>query len=168
MGIARDGSHKSDYQPGLELHAKYTFFAEGARGSLTKQLKANFELEANCQPQVYGIGLKELWDIEPARPRPGPRSCIRKDGRSTTPGRLWRLVSCITRRTIRSRSAIVVCAGLSEIRILSPFEEFQRWKHHPAIAAILKGGKRVSYGARAINEGGWQSTPQACLSRAAR
>ena len=71
MGVARDGTHKPDYQPGMELHAKYTFFAEGARGHLTKELKRIFDLEANCQPQVYGIGLKELWDIDPAKHVPG-------------------------------------------------------------------------------------------------
>src|SRR3546814_4292786 len=71
MGIARDGGHKPDYQPGLELHAKYTFFAEGVRGHLTKILKRQFDLEANCQPQTYGIGLKELWDIDPAKHSPG-------------------------------------------------------------------------------------------------
>ena len=71
MGVARDGSHKSDYQPGMELHAKYTFFAEGARGHLTRQIKTKYDLEANCQPQVYGLGMKELWDIDPAKHSPG-------------------------------------------------------------------------------------------------
>src|SRR5919107_1861531 len=71
MGIARDGTRKPDYQPGMEIHARYTFFAEGARGSLTKQLKRQFDLERNCQPQVYGIGIKELWDIDPDKHSPG-------------------------------------------------------------------------------------------------
>jgi hypothetical protein len=71
MGVAKDGSHKGDYQPGMELHAKYTFFAEGARGHLTKTLKAQYDLEANCEPQVYGLGIKELWDIDPAKHVPG-------------------------------------------------------------------------------------------------
>ncbi|HEX7857285.1 MAG TPA: NAD(P)/FAD-dependent oxidoreductase, partial [Sphingobium sp.] len=71
MGVARDGSHKGDYQPGMELHAKYTLFAEGARGHLTKQIKAKYDLEADCQPQTYGIGMKELWDIDPAKHVPG-------------------------------------------------------------------------------------------------
>jgi electron-transferring-flavoprotein dehydrogenase len=71
MGVARDGSHKDDYQPGMELHGKYTLFAEGARGHLTKQLKAKYDLEANCQPQVYGLGMKELWDIDPDNHVPG-------------------------------------------------------------------------------------------------
>jgi electron-transferring-flavoprotein dehydrogenase len=71
MGVAKDGSHKPDYQPGMELHAKYTLFAEGARGSLTKRLKQHFDLERDCQPQVYGLGIKELWDIDPAKHVPG-------------------------------------------------------------------------------------------------
>ena len=71
MGVAKDGSHKGDYQPGMELHAKYTLFAEGARGSLTKRLKQHYDLERDCQPQVYGLGIKELWDIDPAKHVPG-------------------------------------------------------------------------------------------------
>src|SRR3546814_12623804 len=80
MGVARDGSHKPDYQTGMELHGKYTLFAEGARGHLTKELKRIFNLEANCAPQVYGIGLKELWDIDPAKHVPG--RVIHTQGRS--------------------------------------------------------------------------------------
>jgi electron-transferring-flavoprotein dehydrogenase len=155
MGVARDGSHKGDYQPGLELHAKYTLFAEGARGHLTRQLKAKFDLEANCEPQVYGIGLKELWDIDPANHVPG--RVIHTQG--------WPLSDAWGGGFLYHQANNQVALGFVvaldyKNPCLSPFEEFQRWKHHPAIAAILKGGKRVSYGARAINEGGWQSVPK--------
>jgi len=155
MGVARDGTHKADYQPGLELHARYTFFAEGARGHLTKQVKAKFDLEANCQPQVYGIGLKELWDIAPENHVPG--RVIHSQG--------WPLDDAWGGGFLYHQAAGQVALGFVvaldyKNPHLSPFEEFQRWKHHPAIAAVLKGGKRVSYGARAINEGGWQSVPR--------
>ena len=154
-GVARDGTHKPDYQPGLELHAKYTFFAEGARGHLTKQLKRQFDLEANCEPQVYGIGLKELWDIDPANHAPG--RVIHSQG--------WPLDDAWGGGFLYHQAGGQVALGFVvaldyKNPYLSPFEEFQRWKHHPEIAAILKGGRRVSYGARAINEGGWQSVPK--------
>ena len=154
MGVARDGTHKPDYQPGLELHAKYTFFAEGVRGHLTKELKRLFDLEANCQPQVYGIGLKELWDIDPAKHVPG--RVIHTQG--------WPLSDAWGGGFLYHQEAGQVALGFVVALSyknphLSPFHEFQRWKTHPAIRAILEGGKRVSYGARAINEGGWQSVP---------
>ena len=155
MGVARDGTHKPDYQPGLELHAKYTFFAEGARGHLTKQLKRNFALDAKCEPQVYGIGLKELWDIDPSNHVPG--RVIHTQG--------WPLTDAWGGGFIYHQANNQVALGFVvaldyKNPYLSPFEEFQRWKHHPEIAAMLKGGRRVSYGARAINEGGWQSVPK--------
>ena len=155
MGVARDGSHKGDYQPGLELHAKYTLFAEGARGHLTRQLKTKFDLEASCEPQVYGIGLKELWDVDPANHVPG--RVIHTQG--------WPLSDAWGGGFLYHQANNQVALGFVvaldyKNPYLSPFEEFQRWKHHPEIAAILKGGKRVSYGARAINEGGWQSVPK--------
>jgi electron-transferring-flavoprotein dehydrogenase len=155
MGVARDGTHKPDYQPGLELHAKYTFFAEGARGHLTKQLKRKFDLEAKCEPQVYGIGLKELWDIDPANHVEG--RVIHTQG--------WPLSDSWGGGFLYHQADGQVALGFVvaldyKNPYLSPFEEFQRWKHHPEIAAILKGGRRVSYGARAINEGGWQSIPK--------
>ncbi|MDB5715923.1 MAG: electron transfer flavoprotein-ubiquinone oxidoreductase [Sphingomonadales bacterium] len=155
MGVARDGSRKSDYQPGLELHAKYTFFAEGARGHLTRQLKARFDLEANCEPQVYGIGLKELWDIDPKLHVPG--RVMHTQGWPLTDA--WGGGFLYHQSNNQVALGFVVALDYSNPH-LSPFEEFQRWKHHPDIAAILKGGRRVSYGARAINEGGWQSVPK--------
>ena len=155
MGVARDGSRKPDYQPGLELHAKYTFFAEGARGHLTKILKRQFDLEANCQPQTYGIGLKELWDIDPAKHAPG--RVIHTQG--------WPLTDAygggFLYHQANGQVALGFVVGLGyKNPWLSPFEEFQRWKQHPRIREILEGGRRVSYGARAINEGGWQSVPK--------
>ena len=155
MGVARDGTHKPDYQPGMELHAKYTFFAEGARGHLTKELKRLFDLEADCQPQVYGLGMKELWDIDPAKHVPG--RVIHTQG--------WPLNDEVGGGFLYHQEGgqvalgFVVGLGYANPH-LYPFEEFQRWKQHPAIREILEGGKRVSYGARAINEGGWQSVPK--------
>jgi len=155
MGVARDGTRKSDYQPGLELHAKYTFFAEGVRGHLTKELKRLFDLESDCQPQVYGIGLKELWDIDPAKHVAG--RVIHTQG--------WPLDDAwgggFLYHQANGQVALGFVVALSyKNPHLSPFQEFQRWKTHPAIREILAGGKRVSYGARAINEGGWQSVPK--------
>ncbi len=161
MGVARDGTHKPDYQPGLELHAKYTFFAEGARGHLTKQLKRNFDLEANCEPQVYGLGMKELWDIDPALHKPG--RVIHTQGWPLKDGEAWGGAFLYHQANNQVALGFVVALDYKN-PWLSPFEEFQRWKHHPEIAAILKGGRRVSYGARAINEGGWQSVPKLAFS----
>jgi electron-transferring-flavoprotein dehydrogenase len=157
MGVARDGTHKSDYQPGLELHAKYTLFAEGARGHLTKQLKRQFHLDANSEPQVYGIGLKELWDIDPANHVPG--RVIHTQG--------WPIDEAdgfggsFLYHQANNQVALGYVVWLNyKNPYLSPFEEFQQWKHHPAIASILQGGRRVSYGARAICDGGWQGLPK--------
>ncbi len=155
MGVGRDGSHKGDYQPGMELHGKYTFFAEGARGHLTKQLKAKYNLEVDCQPQVYGLGMKELWDIDPANHVPG--RVIHTQG--------WPLADAwgggFLYHQANGQVALGFVVALDYTNPhLYPFEEFQRWKQHPEISKILAGGKRVSYGARAINEGGWQSVPK--------
>src|SRR5512139_3666856 len=155
MGVARDGSHKPDYQPGMELHGRYTFFAEGARGHLTKELKRIFALDANSEPQVYGIGLKELWDVDPAKHVPG--RVIHTQG--------WPLDDAwgggFLYQQENNQVALGFVVALSYRNpYLSPFEEFQRWKQHPEIRAILEGGRRVSYGARAINEGGWQAIPK--------
>ena len=155
MGVARDGEHKGDYQPGLELHAKYTFFAEGARGHLTKQLKRQFALDADCEPQVYGIGMKELWDIDPKKHKPG--LVIHSQG--------WPLTDAygggFLYHQANGQVALGFVVGLGYRNPhLFPFEEFQRWKEHPAIRQYLEGGRRVSYGARAINEGGWQAIPK--------
>ncbi len=157
MGVAKDGSHKGDYQPGMELTAKYTVFCEGARGHLTKQLKAKYDLEADCQPQIYGLGIKELWDIDPANHVPG--RVIHAQGWPLSESDSWG--GGFLYHQANNQVAIGFVTGLSYANpYVYPFEEFQRWKQHPAIRAILEGGKRVSYGARAINEGGWQSVPK--------
>lgn len=157
MGVAKDGSHKGDYQPGMELHAKYTFFAEGARGHLTKTLKAKFDLEANCQPQVYGIGIKELWDIDPAKHVPG--RVLHTQGWPLTESDSWGGGFLYHQANNQVALGFVTALDYKNPYVY-PFEEFQRWKQHPEIRAILEGGRRVSYGARAINEGGWQSVPK--------
>lgn len=155
MGIARDGSHKGDYVQGLELHAKYTFFAEGARGHLTKLLKPQFSLDKDCEPQVYGLGIKELWDI-PAEQHVQGR-VIHSQG--------WPMTDAQGGSFLYHQANNQVAVGFVtwlnySNPYISPFEEFQRWKTHPKIKEILQGGRRVSYGARAISDGGWQSVPK--------
>jgi electron-transferring-flavoprotein dehydrogenase len=155
MGVARDGTHKPEYQPGMELHGRYTFFAEGARGHLTKEVKRIFNLDANSQPQIYGIGLKELWDIDPSKHVPG--RVIHTQG--------WPLDDAWGGGFIYHQEAGQVAIGFVVALnyrnpYLSPFEEFQRFKQHPAVREMLEGGRRVSYGARAINEGGYQAIPK--------
>jgi electron-transferring-flavoprotein dehydrogenase len=157
MGIAADGSHKGDYTPGMEIHAKYTLFAEGARGNLTKQMKARFELEANCQPQVYGLGIKELWDIDPKKHKPG--RVIHTQGWPLTESDSWGGGFLYHQANGQVALGFVTALDYKNPWV-SPYQEFQRWKQHPAIREYLEGGKRVSYGARAINEGGWQSVPK--------
>ena len=157
MGVAKDGSHKGEYQPGMELHAKYTLFAEGARGHLTKQIKAQYDLEANCEPQVYGIGIKELWDIDPAKHVPG--RVIHTQGWPLTESDSWGGGFLYHQANNQVALGFVTALDYKNPHVY-PFEEFQRWKQHPEIRAILEGGRRVSYGARAINEGGWQSVPK--------
>lgn len=157
MGIAEDGSQKGDYQPGMEIHAKYTLFAEGARGNLTKKMKAKYDLEANCEPQVYGLGIKELWDIEPDKHEPG--RVIHTQGWPLSESGTWG--GGFLYHQANGQVALGFVTALDYANpYVSPYQEFQRWKHHPAIAAILEGGKRVAYGARVINEGGWQSVPK--------
>ena len=157
MGVAKDGSHKGDYQPGMELHGKYTLFAEGARGHLTKRLKKTFDLERDCQPQVYGLGIKELWDIDPAKHTPG--RVIHTQGWPLSESNSWGGGFLYHQANNQVALGFVTALDYKNPYVY-PFEEFQRWKTHPAIRAILEGGRRVSYGARAINEGGWQSVPR--------
>ncbi|MEW6577051.1 4Fe-4S dicluster domain-containing protein [Sphingorhabdus buctiana] len=157
MGVARDGSHKPDYMPGMELHAKYTLFAEGARGHLTKTLKSKFDLERDSQPQVYGLGMKELWDIDPAKHKPG--RVIHTQGWPLSESESWGGGFLYHQANNQVALGFVVALDYKNPHVF-PFEEFQRWKQHPEIRKILEGGKRVSYGARAINEGGWQSIPK--------
>ena len=155
MGIARDGTRKADWQPGMEIHARYTFMAEGARGHLTKELTRMFNLRKDSGPQVYGIGIKELWDVPAAQHHPG--RVIHTQG--------WPLDDAWGGGFLYHQDNYQVALGFVvaldyQNPTLSPFEEFQQWKTHPAIAAEIAGGKRVSYGARAINEGGWQAVPK--------
>ncbi|MBW0145158.1 electron transfer flavoprotein-ubiquinone oxidoreductase [Sphingomicrobium clamense] len=154
MGIAKDGSHRPDYQRGMELHGKYVLFGEGARGHLTKGLVEQFDLRANSQPQVYGIGIKELWDVPADKHQPG--RVIHTQG--------WPLHDAWGGGFLYHQENGQVALGFVvaldyDNPYLNPFQEMQRWKTHPAIRAEIEGGKRVSYGARAINEGGWQSIP---------
>ena len=156
MGVNRKGEKTDAYQQGMELHAKYTFFAEGCRGSLGKQLEAKFGLRKDADPQVYGIGLKELWDIDPAKHQPG--LVVHTAG--------WPLDSATYGGSFlyhaeNNQVAIGFVVGLGyQNPYLSPYEEFQRYKTHPAIRPFLEGGKRVAYGARAIAAGGLQSLPE--------
>ena len=157
LGVDREGNPKDGfYTPGMELRAKYTLFAEGARGSLTKQLKAKFDLEKDCQPQTYGLGIKELWEIDPKKHVPGRVIHTQGwplDNDSWGGGFLYHIGD--------NQVALGFVTALDYANpYLSPYHEFQRWKHHPDILDIIEGGKRVAYGARVINEGGWQSVPQ--------
>ncbi len=156
MGVAADGNHKHDYQPGMEIHAKYTLFAEGARGHLTKQMKARYALDADCEPQVYGLGIKELWDIPADRHEPG--RVIHTQGWPLSESDSWGGGFLYHQADGQVALGFVTALDYANPYV-SPFEEFQRWKQHPAIRSIIEGGKRVAYGARAINEGGWQSVP---------
>ena len=159
MGIAADGSHKPDYEPGMELLGKYVFFAEGARGSLSKQLIQKFDLSKDRDPQKYGIGLKELWSV--------PEENFQEGYVQHTLG--WPLDDKTGGGSFlyhfRDGGEPFVSLGFVvhlnyKNPYLSPYQELQRWKHHPDILKFIEGGKRVGYGARAITEGGYQSLPK--------
>jgi electron-transferring-flavoprotein dehydrogenase len=157
MGVDRDGN-KIDglYEPGVELHAKQTVFAEGCRGSLSKQLIDQFNLRAGKDPQTYGIGIKELWEIDPAKHSEG--KIVHSIG--------WPLTSDVYGGSFlyhleNNQVAVGFVIGLDYANPhLSPFDEFQRFKTHPAIRSTFEGGRRIAYGARALNEGGLQSIPK--------
>ena len=156
MGIGKDGQPTGQYQPGMELHAKYTVFAEGARGHLGKRLMSKFDLNAGKDPQAYGIGIKEVWQIPAEQHKEG--LVVHAAG--------WPLESdtyggAFMYHMDNNEISIGQIVGLDYANpYLSPFEEFQRFKTHPAIAKYLKGGKRISYGARAITAGGILSLPK--------
>jgi len=156
MGVGKDGEPTGNFQLGMELHAKYTLFCEGCRGHLGRQLNEKFKLGKDSDPQVYGIGIKELWEIDPAKHQPG--LVIHTAG--------WPLESdtyggSFLYHIDNNQVMVGFVVGLAyQNPYLSPFEEFQRYKTHPAIRAILEGGKRVSYGARAITAGGLMSLPK--------
>lgn len=157
MGISADGEHKDSYMRGMELHARYTLFAEGCRGHLGKQLISKFDLDAGKDPQHYGIGIKEIWEIPPEKHQPG----------LVVHGLGWPL-----KESGSSGGAFLYHADDNQVYIgfitdlnysnphVSPYEEFQRWKHHPETLKYLEGGSRLSYGARAIAKGGINSLPQ--------
>ncbi len=156
VGIGKDGEKTARYAEGMELHAKYTVFAEGCRGHLGKSLQERFGLREGRDPAVYGIGLKELWEVDPAKHRPG--LVIHGAGwplDDDTYGGSWMYHLEDNQVSV----GLVVGLGYSN-PYLSPFEEFQRFKTHPAIRPFLEGGRRVAYGARAINAGGLQALPK--------
>ena len=156
MGIGKDGEHTDGYMRGMELLGKQTIFAEGCRGHLTKTLFETFDLREGKDPQTYAIGIKELWDIDPEKSKPGT---------------VWHSVGWPLSKDTYGGSflyhlngnqvAVGYVVGLDYSNPhLSPFEEFQRFKTHPAVRDVFEGGRRVSYGARALNEGGFQSVPK--------
>ncbi|PPQ18660.1 electron transfer flavoprotein-ubiquinone oxidoreductase [Bradyrhizobium sp. AC87j1] len=156
MGIAKDGTHKDSYTRGMELLGKYTLFAEGARGSLSKQLIAKFALDAKSEPPKFGIGLKEVWQIDPAKHKKGliQHSFGWPLNNSTGGGSFLYHYD-------DNRVAVGFVVHLNyDDPYLSPFDEFQRFKTHPSIRDVFEGGKRLAYGARAITEGGYQSVPR--------
>jgi electron-transferring-flavoprotein dehydrogenase len=156
MGIGRDGEPGSGFTRGMELLGKYTLIGEGVRGSLAKQLIAKYDLAKDCEPAKFGIGMKELWQVAPDRHKPGlvQHSFGWPLGMSTGGGSfLYHLEDNLV--------AVGFVVHLNyKNPYLYPFEEFQRFKTHPAIRGTFEGGKRISYGARAITEGGWQSVPK--------
>ena len=156
MGVGRDGQPTDNYMPGMELVASYTLFAEGCRGSLTKTLFERFRLGDGVDPQTYGIGLKELWEVDPAKHRPGlvvHTVGWPMDRRTYGGSFLYHLED--------NQVSVGFVIGLDyENPHLSPFDELQRFKTHPAIRPTFEGGRRIAYGARALNEGGFQSIPK--------
>ena len=155
MGLDRDGNPKDNHEPGMELHGRFTFFAEGCRGSLTRQIEEKFGLR-NGDPQTYGIGIKELWEVDPAKHHAG--RAVHSigwpmDSKTYGGSFLYHLED--------NQVAVGFVIGLDyQNPYLSPFEEFQRFKAHPSVRQTFEGGRRICYGARALNEGGLQSLPE--------
>ena len=156
LGVDNQGSPGQNYQPGIEIHSKFTLFAEGCRGHLGKKLMSEFDLRKEAQHQTYGIGLKELWEVKPEKSEPG--NVMHSIG--------WPLDQdtyggSFLYHLDKNLVSIGFVIGLDyKNPYLSPYEEFQRFKMHPSIKPLLDEGRRVSYGARALNEGGWQSLPK--------
>ncbi len=155
FGVARDGSHKSDFQPGLELHARYTLIAEGVRGSLAEGLIDRYDLNKGKEPQKYGTGIKELWQVPPEQHRPGLVQHTMGwplDNKTGGGSFMYHFGD--------NYVAIGFVVHLNYANpYISPFDEFQRFKQHPSVRPFLEGGRRIAYGARAITEGGYQSVP---------
>jgi len=156
MGLNADGAPGPNHEPGMELHAKYTIFAEGCRGHLTKRLQERFNLRDGVDPQTYGIGIKEVWEVEPGKHREGMVLHTvgwPLDGATYGGSFVYHLEN--------NQVALGLVVGLDYRNPhLSPFDEMQRFKTHPAIKPMLEGGRRTCYGARALNEGGFQSIPK--------
>jgi electron-transferring-flavoprotein dehydrogenase len=156
VGIAADGTPGPNHEPGMELHARYTFFAEGCRGNLGKELKEKYNLDKDVEPQTYGIGIKELWEITPSKHQPG--LVVHTAGwpldKHTYGGSfLYHMED--------NQVAVGFVVGLDyKNPYMSPFDEFQRYKAHPKIRDTFEGGRRISYGARALTEGGYQCLPK--------
>ncbi len=156
MGVGRDGEKTDHYEPGIELRGKYTLIAEGARGSLAKEIIAKYDLAKDSDVPKFGLGIKELWEVEPSKHKPG----------HVTHTMGWPLDSSTGGGSFiyhleNNQVAIGFVVHLNyKNPYLSPFDEFQRLKHHPAVKPLLEGGRRISYGARAITEGGLQSVPK--------
>ena len=156
LGVGKDGEPTDSFQLGMELHAKYTIFAEGSRGNLGRQLLAKYKLDAGKDPQTYALGIKESWEIDPAKAKPG--HVVHSlgwpmDNKTYGGGFLYHMEG--------NKVTLGFITGLEYSNPwLSPFEEMQRWKTHPAIRQYLEGGKRISYGARAITCGGLNSLPK--------
>ena len=156
MGISESGAQKDSYMPGMELHAKYTIFSEGCRGHLGKELIERFDLAADADAQHYGIGIKELWDIEPVKHQPG--LVIHGSGWPLSDGASG---GFFLYHTENNQVVVGLIVDLNYANpYLSPFDEFQRMKHHPVLKQYLDGGNRVSYGARAITKGGFNALPK--------
>ena len=159
FGLNADGTPSDAYEPGMELHGKYVFLGEGVRGSLSKQVIAKYELDKNAEPQKYGLGMKEIWEVDPAKHREG----------TVTHTMGWPLGSnagggSFIYHLDNNQVYVGFVVHLNyENPHLFPYMEFQRFKHHPMVAELLKGGKRIAYGARAITEGGFQSMPEAAF-----
>lgn len=156
MGVSKSGEHKPTFQRGYALTAKYTIFAEGCRGNLGEELMQKFELRANADPQHYGIGIKETWEVDPAKHKEGlvvHTTGWPLDNHTEGGGFLYHAANN------QVFLGLIVALNYTNPH-LSPFEEFQRWKQHPKIRRYLEGGKRIGYGARAVNKGGLQSLPK--------
>lgn len=156
LGIDKSGQKTSNYQPGMHLHAKQTLFAEGCRGQLSQLLMSRYALRADCQPQTYGLGLKEMWQVKPDKHQLGHVTHTvgwPMDNATYGGSFLYHLSDY--------RVSLGFVVGLDyQNPWLNPFNELQRFKTHPLIRSVLEGGERIGYGARAINEGGWQSMPK--------
>tara|TARA_R110002096_G_scaffold12798_8_gene45683 strand:+ start:597 stop:2240 length:1644 start_codon:yes stop_codon:yes gene_type:complete len=156
MGVGKDGEKKDNFEPGMELRAKYTVFAEGCRGSLGRQLMTKYGLREGIQPQTYGIGIKELWQVDPEKHEPG--LVMHTAGWPMKPDTYG---GSFLYHAEDNQVACGFVVGLDyKNPYLSPFDEFQRWKAHSSIRPTFEGGKRIAYGSRALNEGGLQSLPK--------